>query len=107
MLFRSLRHGGIVVEHAIRARHLAAQIGEQRVFEPELLAPCLVGVIEVDTDAQNLGIRGLELGKIKLEGQRFLRSSIGERADVEKQDDGLLAGEIGELDFLAGRRHQR
>ena len=97
------RHGGIVVEDAVRARHFAAQIGEQRVLEPELLAPRFVGIVEVDTDAQDLGIRGLELGKIKLKGQRFLRSSVGECADIEEQDDRFLATEITEPDVLARR----
>ena len=91
---RILRHGGVVVEHAVRARHLAAQIGQQRKLETELVGPRFVGVVEIYTDAQDLGICGLELGKIKLKGQRFLRSSVGERADVEEQNDRFLAGEI-------------
>jgi len=67
----------------------------------------LVGSIEIYTDAQDLGIRGLELGKIKLEGQRFLRSGIGERADVEEQHYVFLSRKIGEFDFLAGARGKR
>ena len=96
----------IVVKHAVGARNLATCITQQRVFKAELFAPCLVGVVEIDTDAQDLGICRLELGKIQLKGERFLRSSVGEGADVEEQHDILLAGEIGELDFLAGARRR-
>jgi hypothetical protein len=86
---------------------LTPHVGQQWIFETELFTPCLVGVVEIYTDAQDLGICGLELGKIKLEGQRFLRSRIGERADIEKQHHRLLSCEIGALDFLAGGRRQR
>ena len=97
-----LRHGRIVLQHAVGARDLAAEIAQQRILQAELFTPRLVGVIEVNTDAQDLGICGFELGKVQLESQRFLRSSVGEGADVEKQHRVLLAGEIGQLDVLAG-----
>jgi hypothetical protein len=46
---------------------------------PIFEAHALLASLKVDTDTQDLGICGLELGKIKLEGQRFLRSRIGKR----------------------------
>ena len=99
---RILRHGRIVVEHPVGARRFPAHVGQQRIRETDYLAPCLVGVVEINTDAQNLGIRGLELGKIQLEGQRFLRSGVGERANVEEQHHMPFTRKIGQPDWLAG-----
>jgi len=99
---RILRHRRVVLQHAVGTRNLPAQIGQQRILQTKLFTPRFIGIGEINTDAQDLGICGFELGKIQLESQRFLRSSVGECADVEKQHRVFLAGEISELDFLAG-----
>ena len=99
---RIIDRGSVVVQHAVGTRDLPAGIAQQRILQAELFAPRLVGVIKINTDAQDLGICGFELGKIQLESQRFLRSSVGESADIEKQHRMFLAGKISQLDFLAG-----
>lgn len=93
-------HRRIVEYHLIGTRRLTPDIAQQRVGEAKLLGPRLIRCIEIDTDAQNLGIGGLELGKIKLEGQRFLRSRTGKRPDVEEQDNRLLSQIIGKFDLF-------
>jgi hypothetical protein len=79
---------------------LPTHVAQQGIFEAELLGPCFVGIVEVNTDTQHLGIGGLKLGEIKLEGQCFLRSKIGKGADVEKQHYRLLPQVIRQFDFL-------
>jgi hypothetical protein len=37
-----------------------------------------------------------------LKGQCFLRSGVGKRANVEKEDERFLAQVVGELDVLTG-----
>jgi hypothetical protein len=93
-------HGRIVVEHAVVAAHLAPEVTQQRIGQAELFGKDFVGIVEVDAYAQHLGVEGLKLGKIKLEGQGFLRSKLGKGADVEEQHDVLLALVVGQFDGL-------
>jgi hypothetical protein len=93
-------HGRVVVEDAVLAAHLASEVAQQRVSQAEFFGEGFVGIVEVNAYAQYLGIEGLELGKIKLEGQSFLRSSLGKGADVEEQHDVLVAPVVGQFDGL-------
>ena len=103
---RIFGHFGIVVEDVIRLRHLASHIAQERIGDADLLSPCFVGVVEVHTHTQHLGIGGLELGEIKLEGQRFLRSGAGEGGDIEEHHDRFLTDVVGEADLLCRCRRQ-
>src|SRR5947207_15167480 len=55
-----LGHFGVIEEDAVGLRHLAARITQEGIGETELLGPCLVCIIEIDTHAQDLGIGGLK-----------------------------------------------
>jgi hypothetical protein len=48
-------------------------------------------------------MQGLELGEIKLEGQRISGSGAAESCDIEKQHDRLPAQIIGQTDGLCRR----
>jgi len=83
---------------------LPAHVAQQGIGEPKLFCPGDVGIIEIHTHTQNLGAFGLKLGEIKLEGQGFLGSRLGEGANVEKQDHWLFAQVVRQLDILPCRR---
>lgn len=90
-------HGRVVVQHAVVTAHLASHIAQQRVGQTEFLGKSFVSIVEVNAYAQYLGIEGLELGEIKLEGQDFLRSKLGKGADVEEQHDVLVVPVVGQF----------
>ena len=89
------KKGRVIEKGAIGLRHAAEHVAQQGIGETELFGPCFVGIVEIDADTQYLGIGGLELGQVKLEGQRFLRSNAGEGAHVEEYDHVLLADKVG------------
>ena len=69
---------------------MPSHVAQQGIGQAEFLGPGDVGIVKIDTDTQNLGARGFKLGKIKLESQRFLGSTLGECANVEKQHQRLF-----------------
>ena len=79
-----LEQFGIIVEDSIRLRHHAIPITQEGIGDTHLLHPCLVCLVNFHGDAQHLGIGGLELGQIQLEGQRFRGSEPGKSRDVEE-----------------------
>jgi hypothetical protein len=92
---RVLRQFGIVEKGPIGLRHLTSHIAQEGIGEAEFLGPCLIRVVKINTHAQHLGTSGLELGQIKLEGQRFRRSGASEGTDVEEHHDRLLPDKVG------------
>src|SRR5215471_4268108 len=99
-------HCGVIIEDTIRLTHLAAGITQHRIGDTELLRPCLVRIIDINTHAQYLGIGGLQLGQVQLKGQGFLGSRVAERVNIEKYHHRLLAHEVGEVDRLRRGRWQ-
>ncbi len=81
----------VIVEYTVRFRRLPAHVTQQGVGQPELFRPGDIGIIEIHTHAQHLGMFGLKLGKIQLKGQSFPRSRFGESANIEKQHHRLFA----------------
>ena len=61
------------------------------------------GTVPVDANAQDLGIHGLKLGQIELEGQGIRRSGAAKGGDVEEDDEVFLAEIIREADVVSRR----
>ena len=93
----------VIIEHTVGFRRLTAHVTQQGVGQPELFRPGDVGVIEIHTHAQNLGMLGLKLGKIQLKGQGFLRSRFGEGANIEEQHHRLFSQVVRKLHRLPSR----
>ena len=89
-----LQQGGVIEKCTVCRRHTAEHVAQQRVGKTEFFGPRYVGVIEIDTDTQYLGIRGFELGQIKLESQRFLRSNARKGPHVKEKDQVLLPDKV-------------
>src|SRR5713101_7327429 len=53
-----------------------------------------------NANAENDGVRSVELGHISLIGLKFLRSTLGKRQNVESQNHIFLAAVIAELHLL-------
>ena len=97
----------VVVQDPIGLGHLASSIAQQGIGDAHLFSECFIGIVDIYTHAQHLGTSGLELGQIKLEGQRFLRSGVGKRVEVEEHHHRLLAEKISQADLLSGGGGQR
>ena len=93
----------LFVEDAIVFDDGTFEIAEQRERDSELFGEFAVGGNAVNTHSENLSVGGFELSDIRLIRFEFLRSTTGEREDVNREYDVFLAFEIAKLVGVAVR----
>jgi len=95
------------VENPVSFGHLLLGVTQEREARASLLGELAVSFLAIETNPQDLGARGFELGDIR-PIRLYLPGSTGRRsAKVESQNDGPLPPEILEPDELAMLVRQR
>ena len=83
------------------------KIADQRIGDAsQRFCPSLDGRNGVDANAQYLGIKPVELGKILLVRRHLQGSNRCECQGIESQDDVLLAAKLGQCDVFVQMRFQ-
>ena len=91
----------LLVQDAVFHGNFALEIAQQREVHADLFREGLIGGGTVHADAEDLRVGLLEFGDISLIRLQLLRSTAGERQNVERQHDVLLAQKVAKLDDLA------
>jgi len=103
---RAVRDTGLLVQHSIGCRDFPfCKIAQERNGDIVFLSELPLRGNVVGADAEDLRALRLEFGDTSLVRLKFLGSTTRERRRKERQHDGVLAFEIGELNAIAlGRR---
>jgi hypothetical protein len=93
----------LVIQDAVLLRDLARHVAEERKFDANFFGEGGVGGRSVNADAKDGGVFRVDLAGIytRLVSLKFLRSTLGEGKNVERQDDVLLAAIIAERNHLS------
>jgi hypothetical protein len=89
------------IEDTASLGHLLLGVGKQWKCGAGFFSKLAVPFLAVEADPQNLCACGLELGDITLIRLDLFRSTGCGSANIKRQDNGLLAPEVRELDGLA------
>ena len=92
---RAVRHAYLRDQHPILLRHRTLVIAEQHVSRVEFFFPVVENKRGICADANYLSIHCVKFCNTSLVCGEFLRSTTGEGGGIERQDDGVLAAEIG------------
>jgi hypothetical protein len=93
---------GALVQNSVRFGDLSlGKIAEEGDFDIVDFGKLLLGRGVVSADSKNLGSGLVEFCDTRLVRFEFGRSATGKGCGIERQDDGVLAAELGELHRFA------
>src|SRR5437870_9670798 len=91
----------LFVEDAVVLHDRSFEITQQGKGQAILFGKLAISGNAVNANAENLSIGSIEFGDISLIRLHLFRSTTGERQDIKRQHDILLAFEVAELVCLA------
>lgn len=92
---RAIGDAEILDQNPVLLGNVAHVIAQNRVADVEFLFPVRECWREIGADGQDLGAIRLKLIDTRLVCVKFLGSAAGEGGDKERENNGLLAAEIG------------